>query len=202
MTFAYTGRARGMSIYGPPDTGRLVQGALSFLAVSAEIRNAEARGSRQALETVFQAREIGVGTVFDDGVVTVTAAENSHFNLGSDAIAARHRSYAYRFATPDRVIVFTGDTGPSDAVRRLAAGADILVAEIASATDIASVPPFVREHMIHEHLTAEELGKLAEAAGVRTVVISHYQVVTQEDVETVARHFGGRIVIGRDLDRF
>jgi hypothetical protein len=25
----------------------------------------------------------------------------------------KHKSYAYRFETPDRVIVFTGDTGPA-----------------------------------------------------------------------------------------
>jgi ribonuclease BN (tRNA processing enzyme) len=202
MTFAYTGRARKMNVYGPPNTSRLVEGALAFLGVSAEIRGAEAPGSRPALETVFEATEVGVGEIFDDGVVKVTAAENSHFNLGNDATAAHHRSYSYRFATPDRVIVFTGDTGPSDAVRRLAEGADILVAEMASAKDIASVPAFVREHMIEEHLTAEALGKLAAAAGVRTVVISHFRVVSAEDVEEVARHFDGRIVIGQDLDRF
>jgi ribonuclease BN (tRNA processing enzyme) len=39
--------------------------------------------------------------------------------------SASEKSYSYRFETPDRVIVFTGDTGPSDAVTELARGADL-----------------------------------------------------------------------------
>lgn len=35
-----------------------------------------------------------------------------------------------RFDTPDRSFVFTGDTGPSDAVTKLAEGADVLVTEV------------------------------------------------------------------------
>ena len=132
----------------------------------------------------------------------VTAVENTHFNLSSESIAARNRSYAYSFVTPDKTVVFTGDTGPSDAVQQLAHGADILVAEIASATDIASVPESVREHMLKEHLTAAELGKLAANADVDTVVISHYREVSSQEVDEIARYFDGQIVIGQDLDQF
>jgi ribonuclease BN (tRNA processing enzyme) len=202
MTFAHTGRSAPMVILGPPNTVRLVESALSYLSVNAEIRNAEARGRRQPPEAFFKARDIGVGEAFDDGVVRVTAVENTHFNIAADSAAARNRSYAYRFVTPDRTVVFTGDTGPSDAVQQLARGADILVAEFASATDIASVPESVREHMLKEHLTAAELGKLAAGAGVRTVVISHYREVSPEDVSEIARYFDGVIAIGQDLDRF
>lgn len=202
MTFAHNGRSAGMVIYGPPNTVRLVESALSYLSVNAEIRDAESRGRRQPPEAVFKAHDIGVGEVFDDGVVRVTAVENTHFNLSSESIAARNRSYAYRFVTPDKTVVFTGDTGPSDAVQQLALGADILVAEIASATDIASVPESVREHMLKEHLTAAELGKLAANADVDTVVISHYREVSSQEVDEIARYFDGQIVIGQDLDQF
>ena len=42
--------------------------------------------------------------------------ENSHFHFQSnDPAYGKYKSYSYRFDTPDRVIFFTGDTGPSDA---------------------------------------------------------------------------------------
>jgi ribonuclease BN (tRNA processing enzyme) len=56
----------------------------------------------------------------------VTAVENTHFHFHEMGPAsASEKSYSYRFETPDRVIVFTGDTGPSDAVTELARGADL-----------------------------------------------------------------------------
>jgi ribonuclease BN (tRNA processing enzyme) len=54
----------------------------------------------------------------------VTAVENSHFDFHKDR--GKHKSYSYRFETPDRVIVFTGDTGQSDALTELAKDADLL----------------------------------------------------------------------------
>jgi ribonuclease BN (tRNA processing enzyme) len=43
---------------------------------------------------------------------------------------AHFKSSSYRIQTPHGVVVFTGDTGPSDAVVKLAMDADVLVAEV------------------------------------------------------------------------
>ena len=192
----------GLTIHGPPQTDRLVTAANAFLSVNADIRNAESGGRVGAPADLFKSREIGEGVVFDDGVVKVTAVENTHYILTLDEVVERTASYAYRFDTPIRSIVFTGDTGPSGAVEKLAAGADILVAEMVSADDIASVPPFVRDHMLAEHLTATEVGKLASKAGVKLLVASHLGHPTDDDLKEIVRHFNGRIVFGEDLQRF
>ena len=71
----------------------------------------------------------GTGMIYQDVNIKVTAVENSHFAFHEGPAAGKHKSYSYRFETPDRVIVFTGDTGPSDAVTELARGADLLVTE-------------------------------------------------------------------------
>jgi ribonuclease BN (tRNA processing enzyme) len=69
--------------------------------------------------------------------VKVTAAENSHFHFPPESAAyGKHQSYSYRFEAPARVVVFTGDTGPSDAVINLAKNADVLVTEIGSVDDV------------------------------------------------------------------
>src|SRR3546814_9428638 len=65
------------------------------------------------------------------GGVVVTAVSNSHYALQPDAPGSTKRdTYSFRFDTPDRSIVYTGDTGPSVAVERLAQNADILISEI------------------------------------------------------------------------
>jgi ribonuclease BN (tRNA processing enzyme) len=65
----------------------------------------------------------------------VTAIENTHFSFHKGEAAGKHKSYSYRFETPDRVIVFTGDTGPCAAVTALAKDAEILVTETSSCED-------------------------------------------------------------------
>ena len=71
---------------------------------------------------VFFGHDVGTCVVYQDANVKVTAVENSHFLFSLKAASAygKHKSYAYRFDTLDRVIVFTGDTGPNDAVTELA----------------------------------------------------------------------------------
>ena len=59
----------------------------------------------------------------------MTAIENTHFGFHKGAAAGKHKSYSYRLQTADRLIVFTGDTGPFAGLVGFAKGADLLVAE-------------------------------------------------------------------------
>ena len=63
----------------------------------------------------------------------MTAVENTHFHFQPGTPPyGKYKSYSYRFETPGRVVFFTGDTGPSDAVVELAKGADLYVTETTS----------------------------------------------------------------------
>lgn len=150
------------------------------------------------------------------------AVENTHFHFqpGSPAFG-KYKSYSYRFETPDRVIVFTGDTGPSDAVAELAKGADVLVSEVGSIDDVVEVrkrtgqwdvmSPKERQeyirHQVEEHLTPENVGLLAKKAGVKTVVLTH--LLPRPDgadytsfAAEVKKQFPGEVLIAKDLMEF
>src|SRR5207248_4128797 len=88
----------------------------------------------------------------------------------------------------DRSVVFTGDTGPSDAIADLAKGADLLVSEVTNSVDeykeeqirTGRWQPMTSEeqaglirHHIEEHIVPDEVGKMAARAGVKTVVLTH-----------------------------
>jgi ribonuclease BN (tRNA processing enzyme) len=187
-----------MEIIGPPRTQALVGALVETLQVNAEIRRAE-NPSLPPLTTIFSAQDALPGEIYRDDKVRVQAVENTHYHLDPAGLASRNKSYALRFETPDRVIVFTGDTGESEAVARLAKGADVLVSEMATSEDFAKVPPAVRKHMLTEHLSPAQVGALAASAGVRLVVLTHVRSVSAQDLAEVRRTFKGRVVLGQDL---
>src|SRR5262249_10167787 len=125
-------RTKPVHVYGPPGTAAIVTGILPFLEVNAEVRISD--GTRTALASKgFSGHDKEPGLIFQDENLKVTAVENSHFHFPQGSPGhGKYKSYALRFDAPDRSVVFTGDTGPSDAISVLAKGADLLVSEVAS----------------------------------------------------------------------
>src|SRR5713101_7562182 len=121
-------RTKPINVYGPPRTEDLVKAAVQYFTISAEIRIADG-GRTIPIDQLFFGHDVGTGVIFQDANVKVTAIENTHFEFHKGPAAGKHKSYSYRFDTPDRVIVFTGDTGPTDALTELAKDADLLVSE-------------------------------------------------------------------------
>lgn len=214
-------RREPIDVYGPPGTVALVKGAMDYLTVNADIRWAE--GKKTDMASVFHGHDAGTGLVYQDANVKVTAVENTHFHFppGSPPYG-KYKSYSYRFETPDRVIVFTGDTGPTDAVTQLAKGADVLVTETTSVDEVVGLykgngtwntktpeeqQAFIR-HMQEEHIGPAEIGRMAAAAGVKMVVMSHLGPTSrpnddyQRYVDEAHKYFRGRIVVAKDLMEF
>jgi ribonuclease BN (tRNA processing enzyme) len=122
-------------------------------------------------------------------------------------------AFGYRFDTPTGSVAFSGDTGECDNVVRLARGADVLVHEVIDLPSLESrithLPNFesVRNHLASSHSTPEQVGRVATAAGVRTLVLSHLvpgdvEIAEEEWEAAVRPHFAGEIVCGVDLDEF
>jgi ribonuclease BN (tRNA processing enzyme) len=122
-------------------------------------------------------------------------------------------AFGYRFDTPTGSVAFSGDTGECDNVVQLAKDADVLVHEVIDLPSLVSrithLPNFesVRNHLAMSHSTPEQVGRIATAAGVRTLVLSHLVPgdleITEEEWEAAVRpHFAGEIVCGVDLDEY
>lgn len=120
-------------------------------------------------------------------------------------------AFAFRFDTPRKSIVISGDTTPSDNLIKLAKGADILVHEVIHKQSLAKlmarIPNADRllEHIVASHTTIEDVGKVAQAAGVKTLVLTHFvpsddPSVTDEMWRGPAKtNFDGEVVVGKDL---
>lgn len=215
------GRKKPIQVYGPPGTQDAVQGFLQFFAQSARIRTSDV--SRPDPHEIFIGHDVmQAGPIYKDGNVSVTAVENTHFSgfkVGTPAYG-KDKSFAFRFDTAARSIVFTGDTGPSETTTRLAEGADLLVTEVIDPAGMARLLKkfYVHQtdeeraahlrHFLEDHLTPEEIGKMAQKAHVKAVVLTH--VVPGDDgerddapyIEGVKKYFSGPVTLAKDLMRF
>ena len=210
-----TGRRQPTTVYGPAGTEAMLKGFLEFFKPNARIRMADSKGMTPP-ENLFKAQDYkGNGEVYKDDLVTVTVAENCHYTKDGAGASGLDHSYSLRFQTPDKVVVFSGDTGNCPAVAALAKGADLLVHEVIDLDLIekamtAQLPPglaqaFMR-HMREEHTTAEDVGRLAKAAGVKQVVFTHIIPGADEPdsvyLEPLKKHFDGPATVARDLQSF
>src|SRR5580704_13287775 len=205
-------RTQPINVYGPPRTEDLVKAAVQYFSISAEIRIADG-GRSVPIAQVFFGHDVRPGMVYQDANVKASAAETTHFEFHTGAAAGKYKSYAYRFETPDRVVVFTGDTGPNDALTNLAKDADLLVSEANSAEERmqaliksgqwqAMTPAEqagIKRQMTQGHLSTDDVGKLAAQARVKTVVLTHLTAKPDNDYTSwateVKKHFSGQVLV-------
>ncbi|WP_343504310.1 MBL fold metallo-hydrolase [Alloyangia pacifica] len=206
-------------IYGPPGTKALIDGMIEGMGPAMEAAYGLADATIMTADELVQVQEIRGGETFTLGDVTVTTAKNTHYSFahGSE-LEAKYESLSFRFETPDRTIVYTGDTGWSDAVIALAQGADLLISEL---IDLPSIMDTVRktapEHLVGEieqhlsahHVTPEEIGRMAVAADVGKVVATHIAAgarvtpeMTQDWAQQISAIYGGEVAIAEDLQDY
>ena len=206
------------TIHGPYGTAAMVEAAIAFSRANVEIRKVD-EGRTVDPKTIFRGRDLNapkITEVFKDDRVTVLAVENAHF---PDRAKAKmdYRSFAYRFNTANRSIVFSGDTAYSENLIELAREADLFVCEVLGtangpnanargAAPASNNTESIARHVRETHSTPEEVGKMAAAARVKTVVLTHQVGGARggnNDPYTadIKKVFSGDVVVGADQMR-
>lgn len=210
------GRIKPTRIFGPYGTDQLVQAVNLYNQANTDIRMVDEARSVQPKDlfagTVIEASAEPV-TAFSNDDVKVTAIENAHYPTESKA-KIPYRSLAYRFDSKDRSIVFSGDTAYSDNLVKLAHGADVLVCEAIEKEVYRAIyekrvangayadnPEGVWNHIIGTHTSTTDAGRMATAAGVKTLVLNHIIPGDIEDsifIASARKTFEGEIIVGKD----
>ncbi len=142
------------------------------------------------------------GIVLQTADVKVTAFRTPHPPIMDN--------FAYKFETPDGVIVFSSDTAYNPKLAEFAKGADVLVHEALYVPWVDRLVARVKngatlkKHLLESHTAVEDVGKIAAAAGVKVLVLSHLvpgdlDVTDDTWTEGVKKNFSGKIVVARDL---
>ena len=207
----YAGMTGTLNLYGPPPLKQITTDYLKALKPDIDIWLDDIGHSPLGPVKVHEIST--AGPVMSSPEMKVTSAIVNH----PPVVPA----LGYRFDYPDRSIAFSGDTSPVESVAQLAKGADVLVHEsmympamkaeldlVSSREKNGSAIQADRDklwaHLMRSHTPAEDVGRIAAEASVRTLVLYH-QVpitgVTDDQWKTAVRAggFRGEIIVGQDL---
>ncbi|MGQ3176537.1 MAG: MBL fold metallo-hydrolase [Blastomonas fulva] len=210
-----------LTVYGPAGTRELVAGMVASMQPAARAGYGIPGKPWTPPANTVTVIELADGEKTTLNGMTVTAAQNTHYDFAPGSVEDRnYKSLSFRFDMPGRSIVYTGDTGPSAAVEKLAKGADLLVSEMIDmagtmanvARNSPNMPPEAKrdleQHLSTHHLTPEAVGQLAGRAGVKALVITHFAAGTPDPARTkgyvtqIAKSYSGPVTLANDLDRF
>lgn len=191
------GRENPLAAYGPAGLQDMTHHILDAWKKDIEVRTQGLE--KQSAPPRVQVHEIQPGVVYQDANVKVTAFLVRH--------GSWDQAFGYRFDTPDRSIVISGDTSPADSVVKACNGCDLLLHEMyddsmIKAGDQHSAP--AREYFAHFHTSAQELAKIASEARPKLLVLYHQMGVPVDDAQMLnaLRNSGykGAVVSAHDLD--
>ena len=198
------GRRVPLEVYGPAGIKAMTGHLLEAYSADFEARTKE---RTQGLYKVgsfpeghnVNAHDVAAGIVYKDANVTVTAFPTKH----------AMESYGYRFDTPDRSIVISGDTNPTEATINACRGCDVLIHEVLTEEWLAKRPDF-QSYAARFHTTTPQLTELAAQAKPRLLILYHASLSLRPAVDSERstpaallsemERYPGRVVVGRDLD--
>src|SRR4051794_31845550 len=143
------------------------------------------------------------GVVLQTSDVKVTAFRTPHPPITDN--------FAYKFETPDGVVVFSSDTAYNPKLAEFAKGADVLVHECLYLPAVDRLVlktkngATLKKHLLESHTSTEDVGRIAAAAGVKVLVLSHFvpgddPLVTDDNwTEDVKKNFSGQFFVAKDL---
>ncbi len=196
------GRRVPLDVYGPAGIQAMTSHLLEAYRVDIETRtNADGNQHDFPDGHKVNAHEIRAGVVYKDANVTVTAFATKH----------AMESYGYRFDTPDRSIVISGDTNPTQATIDACRGCDVLIHEVNTLESVSKRDARFQAFAAKYHTSTEQLAELAGKAKPRLLVLYHHSIALRPGIAATAStpgellremsaRYSGQFVIGRDLD--
>jgi ribonuclease BN (tRNA processing enzyme) len=190
------GRDEPLEVYAPEGISEMTEHILAAYRQDIRIR-------LDGLEPVndsgyrVNTHDIEPGIIYQDTNVTV------------EAFAVRHGSwpeaYGFVFTTPDRRIVISGDTAPSDSMVAKCDGCDVLIHEVYSAVRFEKRSPEWKQYHSSSHTSTHELAELASLAKPALLILYHqlfWGATDEELLSEIKERYDGKVVSGKDLDVF
>jgi ribonuclease BN (tRNA processing enzyme) len=200
------GMKQSVKAYGPPPLKAMTEDFLRAYKTTIDFWAQDFK--MQPLGMIEVTEVPGAGAVMQDDNVKVSSVVVQHPPVTP--------ALGYRFDFHDRSIAFSGDTTPLEAVAQMAKGADVLVHE---AMYLPALEDYLRAqiakgrpvkyddymaHMRADHSPAEDVGRIAAEAGVKTLVLSHLTPAIDGIPDATwraeaAKYFKGEIIVAHDL---
>lgn len=183
-----------LDVYGPEGTEEMTEHLRAAYRQDIEIRT---KGMEHRPPLIVRAHDVKPGVVYKDELVTVRAFAVSHGEWP--------QAFGYRFDTPDRTIVISGDTRPSTEVVANCQRCDVLIHEVQSATYNVNTIPDWPAYRARYHTTSDQLADIANKTKPGLLILYHNssdEAGLQEILRQIQRTYHGKVAISHDLDAF
>ena len=179
-----------LNVYGPKGLKAMTDHILEAWQDDINIRT---KGLERKWPLHVVAHEIKPGVVYEDSLVRVTAYPALHGEW--------NEAYGYRFDTPDRVIVISGDGRPSPELDKACQRCDVLIHEAYSPASTASMPNWPEYRALY-HTSTQQLGEIARQSQPGLLILYHWmgRVPESQFLAEVGQSYAGKVVMGHDLD--
>jgi len=189
------GRTAPLEVYGPAGLADMTAHLLAAYKEDIAIRiNGLEHGNATGYRV--NAHEIKPGTVYEDSKVKVTAFLVRH--------GSWPQAFGYRFDTPGRSIVVSGDTAPTPSIAENCAGCDVLIHEAYAKAGSALRRPGWSEYLADAHTSAAELGEIANQAKPKLLILYHQMYwgssTEQTILDELRQVYKGPVISAKDLD--
>jgi ribonuclease BN (tRNA processing enzyme) len=193
------GRDRPMMLFGPPGSGEMAQNIIEAYAedIDRRVNGLEPTNNEGWRVDTTIGRADATAEIFRDENITVESFPVCHGNWDP--------AFGYRFTTPDRVIVISGDTTYCPIIAEMAAGADILIHEVIDGEALANRPDAWRAYHTASHTTATDLARIANQAQPGLLILHHqnfWDGSAAAIMEQISDGYEGEVAWGHDLDVF
>ena len=187
------GRNIPLEVYGPKGLTQMTEDLLAAYRSDISYR-LDGLEPANALGWQVNTHEITEGVVFQDDLIEVTAFKINHGSWDN--------AFGYRFVTPDKTIVISGDTRPSQNLIRYSEGADILVHEVYSQAGFDKKTEVWKRYHASHHTSTFELGEIAKKTKPGLLVLHHilfWGATEEELLDEISQIYDGLVSIGSDM---
>jgi ribonuclease BN (tRNA processing enzyme) len=186
-------RFEPLEVYGPPGIRAMTEHILA--AYREDIRE-RIEGLERANKSgyIVDVHEIEPGIVYEDANVKVEAFPVKHGSW---------QAFGYKFYAPDRTIVISGDTAPTESCIEEYRGCDVLIHEVYSVAGFETRPPGWQKYHSSVHTSSLELAEMASQARPGLLILYHqlfWSASEEELVLEVQSGYDGKVVSGKDLE--
>lgn len=181
-----------LQVSGPTGTGNFVQSLRQ--AYDADITFRSTNVNLDATKAEIISQEINEGVVYDQNRVKVTAFLVDHEPV--------EPAYGYRIDFGDRSIVISGDTTYSENLVKHSKKVDLLLHEIADASQSILNKNKRLDSVLAYHTTPTEMVSILKQTQPRLAVLNHLLLfgLSPEDViKQITEDYKGKVEIGYDL---
>jgi len=195
----FSGRSRPLTIAGPGPGGPFPGLGAFLLGILDEDRGVYGylSGYRDGSGGLAKLLEVEV-PMQTNGPLVLDQFSMSRLNV--EVLHVPHGivpALAFRILVADKVIVFASDqNGGNPAFIDFARNADLLIMHMAIPQDADSVARRL-------HAAPEAIGKIAESADAKTLLLSHLMArslrTLEDNIEIVRAHYKGRVIVAADL---